>query len=269
MTRQQAVFVIGVNAVISLVISLVVLWLVGPRVAQPAALPHAMPTVLPATNAASLSQDRPGSQAGAALTPTPIVHVVQAGDTVLWLAGMYNVAPEAIIAANSLEDPDVLAVGQPLVIPALEPEPTVEAVEAPTEAVVETEAPVETPTASRVPTKAGPSPTPTPTPIEEYHLEITQLVARGRQEAEVLVLTNYGVDVRLQGWTLSNDLGKVYTFPNLKLYTQNRVRIYTTKGRNTASDLYWGLESAAWGPEVEVATLKDPEGKVQAIKDLR
>ena len=104
----------------------------------------------------------------------------------------------------------------------------------------------------------------TPTREETLDLEITEILASGRQEAEVLVLTNYGRDVRLQAWTLSNGRGQVYTFPNLTLFSGNSVRIYTTRGRNTPSDLYWGLDSAAWGLEVDAATLKDQEGVVHA-----
>jgi len=203
------------------------------------------------------------------MTPPLVVHKVKMGETLSWIALKYDVSPEALMEANNLADPDVLALDQELIIPIPETKPTVEReTVVDKEAPVRTEVPVETATASPSPTKTSPSPTPTSTPTGEFRLEITQIVARGRQEAEVLVLTNYGGDVRLQGWTLSNDRGKAYSFPNLTLFSGNSVRVYTTKGRNTPSDLYWGLDSAAWGAEVEIATLKDPDGKVQATKDL-
>jgi len=264
MTRQQAVFIIALNATISLVISLLVVWLVGPRRAGlPSALPHSLPADLPAAEAALPPEGPSPGQPGLPVTPTPILHRVKEGETLLWIAMKYDVSVEAIMEANDLVNPDVLAVGQELIIPAPETEPTAEV-----QPAAEAGPVAETATATPSPTKAGPSPTPPSTPVGEYRLEITQIVARGRQEAEVLVLTNYGRDVRLQGWTLSNDRGKVYTFPNLTLFRGNSVRIYTSKGRNTPSDLYWGLDSAAWGTDAQVAMLKDVDGKVQATKDL-
>ena len=44
-------------------------------------------------------------------------YVVQAGDTLLQIANRYGVTVEAIVQANKLENPDVLRVGQELIIP--------------------------------------------------------------------------------------------------------------------------------------------------------
>ncbi len=249
MTRQQVIFILALNALISLAISLLVVWLVSPRIAPSVTLPQAMPSATSATEPTPLPQASPAGQPSPPMTPTPIIHVVKPGDTLFWIAEKYNVSRESIIEENNLADPDILAVGQELIIPPLEVEAAL-----PTEPLPSyTATPVE----------------PTATPTEEaFHLEITDIVAPGRQEAEVVVLTNRGRDVRLQGWTLSNGRGQVYTFPNLTLFRGNSVRIYTTKGRNTPSDLYWGLDSAAWGPEVEVVTLKDSEGNVQTTYEL-
>ena len=251
MTRQQTIFIIALNAVISLAISLLVVWFVRPRAAPSATLPHVTPSTTPDMKPISLPPSPAPGQPPSTMMPTPMVHVVRSGDTLFWISEKYNVSRERIIEENNLADPDVLVVGQELIIPPLETE-------------------VASPTPTEIapsPTAAPPSPTATPTE-EEFDLEITHIVARGRQEAEVLVLTNYGRDVRLQGWTLSNGRGQVYTFPNLTLFSGNSVRIYTTKGRNIPSDLYWGLDSAAWGQEVEVAILKDPQGEVQDTYEL-
>ena len=62
--------------------------------------------------------------------PTPqveeTIHVVKAGDTVSELAATYGVTMQAIIDANSLENPNNLSIGQELIIPpppAQEPTP--------------------------------------------------------------------------------------------------------------------------------------------------
>jgi LysM repeat protein len=49
--------------------------------------------------------------------PTPRTYVVQEGDTLAAIAQQFGTTPEALQAANGIEDPDVITVGQVLVIP--------------------------------------------------------------------------------------------------------------------------------------------------------
>ena len=48
--------------------------------------------------------------------PKPITHTVEEGETVRMLAARFGVSPETIMAANGLRNPDLLQVGQNLVI---------------------------------------------------------------------------------------------------------------------------------------------------------
>lgn len=60
-------------------------------------------------------------------TPSPsagTTYVVQAGDTIFSIARAYGVSPQAIVQANALTDPDRIALGQELSIPAAEATPT-------------------------------------------------------------------------------------------------------------------------------------------------
>lgn len=80
----------------------------------------------------------PARQPGAPyLTPTPDAphyvsggprgeeeYIVQPGDMLSAIAERYGVSVEAIAAANNLTDPNALEVGQRLIIPAVEPQPT-------------------------------------------------------------------------------------------------------------------------------------------------
>ena len=52
-------------------------------------------------------------------TPTPIVHEIQAGETVYYIASYYGTSPEAILEANGLDENSarLLRVGQKLTIP--------------------------------------------------------------------------------------------------------------------------------------------------------
>lgn len=50
-------------------------------------------------------------------TPTPFTHVVESGETLYYLANLYGVTLEDIVAINKLEDAQTLRVGQKLLIP--------------------------------------------------------------------------------------------------------------------------------------------------------
>jgi LysM repeat protein len=95
-------------------------------------------------------------------TSSTIQHEVQAGETLGEIAALYNVAVEAIVAANNLADPDEISIGQLLNIPISGPVPPTAPVE-PT-AVPPTNTPKPpTPT----PTPKPPTSTPTPTPVPD------------------------------------------------------------------------------------------------------
>ena len=59
----------------------------------------------------------PAPTATPTVTPTPIVHVVQEGDTLGAIAFEYGVSMEAIQAANGIENPQFLSIAQELFIP--------------------------------------------------------------------------------------------------------------------------------------------------------
>lgn len=73
------------------------------------------------------------------LTPTPIIYVVQRGDNLLRIAGLYGVSVEALQEINGITDPRLLRIGQTLIIPPEEGDETA---------------------------LAGPTATPTPMPVE-------------------------------------------------------------------------------------------------------
>lgn len=59
----------------------------------------------------------PADTATPTITPTPVVHVVQRGDTLQAIAFDYGVALDALQSANGIDDPQLLQVGQELIIP--------------------------------------------------------------------------------------------------------------------------------------------------------
>lgn len=59
----------------------------------------------------------PPDTATPTITPTPVVHVVQQGDTLQAIAFDYGVGVDVLQRANGIENPQLLQVGQQLVIP--------------------------------------------------------------------------------------------------------------------------------------------------------
>jgi LysM repeat protein len=82
-------------------------------------LPHPTLVVGPAGTAPALPL---ADTATPTVSPTPIVYVIQSGDTLLEIAQEYGVSVEAIQRANGIEDPRFLRVGQEVLIPTGEEE---------------------------------------------------------------------------------------------------------------------------------------------------
>ncbi len=81
-----------------------------------AALPTARPTRTPRPTP-TLSDTTPVPGA-AQLTPTPIVYIVQAGDTLIAIANKFGVSVAELAAANGNINPALLQIGQRLIVPA-------------------------------------------------------------------------------------------------------------------------------------------------------
>lgn len=182
-------------------------------------------------------------------SPPPLLYAVQEGDTLGAIAQTYGVSVEDLIAANDLADPNVLSVGQTLVIP-------VAGLHIPTSAPPLDLSPAPSPTAAQPPT-----PLPTLTPSGPPLVEIGQVLGSGDVAAEVVVVRNRGGVVSLEKWTLSDVEGNIFTFPPLILFTDVDVRLHSTVGASTPKDLYWGRANPAWNGG-ELITLRDAAGEV-------
>ncbi|MBN1934793.1 MAG: LysM peptidoglycan-binding domain-containing protein [Anaerolineae bacterium] len=174
-----------------------------------------------------------------ATTPTPSVYVVQAGDTLSTIAARFEVSTEELQRANNIADPNLIHVGQKLIIPG------------PTPAV--------TPTLP---------PTLTPSPQSPPQLEILGVIGRGAPGTETAILVNRGRPALLTGWSLRDDQGNAYIFPNIYLGTGAELRVHTGPGENTPQHLYWGRDTAVWGEAGDTVILADERGVVYASKVL-
>ncbi len=184
----------------------------------------------------------------AAAGPTPTIYTAKAGDTLGSIAQTYDVTVDEIMEANGLSDPNLLTVGQTLVIPVAgyvppTATPGVEAV---------------APTLTTEP----PRPTVTSDPNQPAaQMTISEVEAAGTLADERVLLRNDGGQVNLAGWTLRDETGIIYVFPALTLAPGGAVSVHTAAGSDSAQNLYWGQGQAVWAAGRSVL-LSDAAGKL-------
>lgn len=172
-------------------------------------------------------------------SPTPHRYVVQQGDTMNAIALELGVSVEALMEANGLADPDTLSAGQVLLVPEgadVQSEPGS--------------------TSTRAPPSTAES------GAEAPQVEIRGVSGAGDLENEVVRLLNTGGTAHMEGWTLEDGEGHVFTFPDFTLHN-GAVSVHTRAGTNTVIDLYWGLPEPVWTPGKTI-TLRDEGGEVQS-----
>lgn len=181
----------------------------------------------------------------------PPVHIVQAGDTLGTISQLYDVTVEEIMAENGLTNPNIISVGQQLVIPVggvSTPVPEDTAV--PEEAVVP----------SPIATEAVGS--------GEAVVEISAVIGPGQVADEAVLLTNSGEDrIALQNWLLVDEDGHEYKFGQVTLFAGSDLRINTTSGVNGPTALFWGLNEAIW-TSGETVTLRDSTGATRVTFEV-
>ncbi|MEZ4591567.1 MAG: LysM peptidoglycan-binding domain-containing protein [Chloroflexota bacterium] len=131
----------------------------------------------------------------------PPVHIVQAGDTLGTISQLYGVTIEDIMAENGLTNPNIISVGQQLVIPVGGISTPV-----PEDTAVPEEAVLPTPIATE-PVGSG-----------EAVVVITAVIGPDQLADEAVLLTNSGdAPIALQNWTLLDEDGHEYDFGQVTL----------------------------------------------------
>ncbi|HSS99181.1 MAG TPA: lamin tail domain-containing protein [Terriglobales bacterium] len=105
----------------------------------------------------------------------------------------------------------------------------------------------------------------TSAPSSQYAevLQINSVIGAGDLANEHVVIDLVANEENsLSGWLLRDENGNEYRFPALVLHPGAQVTVWTGEGDDTASDLYWGRQSASWNSG-EQASLVDPSGRVQ------
>ncbi len=246
----QIVILVVVPAIISLLVSLLVLtiWsnrdqanpdvLVLPTTSGTAMIPERSEGNIGIPSSGSSNGGQPAAEAPAEDCENP-VHSVASGDTLGLLSQEYEVSIEDIIALNEQINgqfnPDVLSIGQTIVIP-----------------VCGVPSPDEPTTESSTETPADPEDVPEPIatatqpPLGPVTIRIEQVQNAGNIDEEAVIIINEGGNAQLEGWVLSNERGDEFVFPPMTLFGGGAVTIHTGKGDGGPIDLYWGREESVW-----------------------
>ena len=205
------------------------------------------------TSVEESAAEQSGSETSAGLAG-PETHVVQAGDTLGQISLRYDVAVEAIMDANGIDNPNFLSVGQELIIPAKDASLPASDDEGEEETVVEV--------------GGDRPPTPIPTVAAgdgEAELVIGNVVSPGQVSLEAIQIVNNGSrEASMRDWKLTDQLGNTYTFGQLTLFGDGAgIALHTGPGQDSATDLFWGLDEALWESGDRVV-LYDDAGMVRA-----
>lgn len=195
-----------------------------------------------------------GNPSGSATTTpqvTEMEYTVESGDTLGAIAVKFDVTVAEIMETNDIADPDQLVVGQVLIIRRA-------AVGASDHTALPPED-LETTTQAATPVQA----TSTPPPLTgESQVVIDSVIGVGDLESERVFLKRVGPgEISMAGWQLESDSGDVYIFPQITLFENGAVYVYTREGSITAVTLYWGLDYSIWESDMTVV-LRDAQGEV-------
>jgi LysM repeat protein len=153
-------------------------------------------------------------------TPVFIVYQVKDYDTFDSIAQTYGVSVDELIAVNGFTKDQPLGAGEVL----------------------------------RIPVHSSAS-------QQEAGVAIDSVLGAGDLSSERVEIRQDGEgELLLDGWTLEDEHGNVFTFPPLELSKDGfKVLIYTKAGVNSADSLYWGLDKPVWQTG-ETVSLRDSQG---------
>ncbi len=100
---------------------------------------------------------------------------------------------------------------------------------------------------------------------------ISSVTGAGDYESEYVLIEQQGEgELSMVGWRLEDEQQNIFIFPQfpqLTLYEDGAVRIYTKSGSSTVVELFWALDEAVW-QSGETAVLRDPQGDVRATYEV-
>jgi hypothetical protein len=241
-------------------------------------------TIIPPTiDATQLAANPNLEQTQISLPQNCILHTVASGDTPFGIASQYGSDGFALMEANGLTDETaaLLQIGDVLVVPlqgcpldqlpnfrpaSLVVEDTTS--DTSTDATPSDEATNEA-TAEATEDALRPTATITLAPTAtNAQVSIITVEKAGDVTAEGVRIRNNSNTVNVTGWTLSDAQGNTYTFGEQLIFSNTEITVFTRAGQNTPIALFWGRDTAVWGDNGDVVTLKNKDGVVQATTRL-
>ena len=113
----------------------------------------------------------------------------------------------------------------------------------------------------------------TSSPTNTLYISALDVGAPGETaNQEYVKITNKGkTAVSMKGWKIT-DRGTKHTYKFSSSYTlksKATVTLYTGKGKNTATNLYWGRVAHVWNNEGDTAYLYNAQGKLVSSKTIK
>ncbi len=100
------------------------------------------------------------------------------------------------------------------------------------------------------------------------NINILGVIGAGALADERVIIQNTGtVKITLTGWSLADDKGLVYKFPQspeLTLYPAASLQVHTKSGDDKPSDVYWNRAEPVW-TSGELVVLYDDESVARAF----
>jgi LysM repeat protein len=164
---------------------------------------------------------------------------VSEGETLGEIALAFNIPVEDLLALNGLTDPHSIGAGTTIFLPVPENE-----------------------NADSTPSQEATS------TANTGQVEIVGVFGAGDLASERVQIRGLGQDsLSLTGWRLRDEGGNEYVFPQITLFGNGAVDVYSSAGVDTVVSLYWRSRQAVWSPG-ETATLIDEQGNFQATYTL-
>lgn len=97
---------------------------------------------------------------------------------------------------------------------------------------------------------------------EDLNVELQTIVGTGDLEIEYVEISNESQgSVNMSNWRLTDEDGRVFTFPTLILNQDGEIKVLSKKGINTVIELYWQSDVPIW-ESGETARLLDENGSI-------
>lgn len=229
MRLKQLFYFLILNIIVSAVTTMVVLTIWDRSHQTPADISSSSPSlVISPTETQGIMAN---VEQKATATNALMAYQISSGETLGEIALAYDTTLEELLVLNGLSDPDSIGAGATIFVPAINPPGSEGAAD----------------------TSVG------------NQVDIVAVVGVGDLDSERVQLRGLtDGTLSLTGWRLQDEDGNSYAFPQITLFGNGAVDVYSDRGVDTVVALYWNAGQALWEPG-ETATLLDDAGNIQAI----